>query len=51
MVSQFFLGSVTTKVQAMCDVPVLVYRDPPKRKSAKKPKVAARKKSVKKIKG
>jgi nucleotide-binding universal stress UspA family protein len=38
VVSQFFLGSVTTKVQAMCDIPVLVYRDPPKRKPAKKAK-------------
>jgi len=26
--SQMILGSVTTKVQAMCDIPVLVYRDP-----------------------
>ena len=51
VVSQFFLGSVTTKVQAMCDIPVLVYRDPPERKAAKKPKVAARKKTVKKSTG
>lgn len=36
--SQIFLGSVTTRVQAMCDVPVLVYRDPPARKAAKKAK-------------
>lgn len=26
--SQMILGSVTTKVQAMCEIPVLVYRDP-----------------------
>jgi nucleotide-binding universal stress UspA family protein len=26
--SQMVLGSVTTKVQAMCEIPVLVYRDP-----------------------
>ncbi|MEQ1517874.1 MAG: universal stress protein [Usitatibacteraceae bacterium] len=36
VVSQFFLGSVTTKVQALCDIPVLVYRDPAKRKLIKK---------------
>lgn len=36
--SQVFLGSVTTRVQAMCDVPVLVYRDPPARKAVKKAK-------------
>jgi Universal stress protein family len=57
--SQMVLGSVTTKVQAMCEIPVLVYRDPhafntksenknkPKRKkvpsSAKTEKKAARK--------
>jgi nucleotide-binding universal stress UspA family protein len=36
VVMQMFLGSVTTKVQAMCDIPVLVYRDPTERKAAKK---------------
>lgn len=40
VVSQFFLGSVTTKVQAMCDIPVLVYRDPAHRKLAKKNKAS-----------
>ncbi len=34
--SQMFLGSVTTKVQTMCDVPVLVYRDPKAAQVAKK---------------
>lgn len=34
--SQMLLGSVTTKVQALCDIPVLVYRDPLKRKALKK---------------
>ncbi len=32
--SQVFLGSVTTKVQSMCSIPVLVYRDPPERQAA-----------------
>jgi nucleotide-binding universal stress UspA family protein len=32
--SQVFLGSVTTKVQALCSIPVLVYRDPPQRQAA-----------------
>jgi nucleotide-binding universal stress UspA family protein len=41
VVSQMFLGSVTTKVQSMCDIPVLVYRDP---KVAKKAAKAAGKK-------
>ncbi len=46
--SQMFLGSVTTRVQSMCDVPVLVYRDRmvpgPAAKAAKKnQKKAARK--------
>jgi len=36
--SQMFLGSVTTKVQALCDTPVLVYRDPLERKALKKAK-------------
>ena len=36
--SQMFLGSVTTKVQTLCDIPVLVYRDPAERKLAKKTK-------------
>jgi nucleotide-binding universal stress UspA family protein len=40
--SQVFLGSVTTRVQAMCDVPVLVYRDPPARKAAKKAKAGTK---------
>ncbi len=34
--SQMFLGSVTTKVQSLCDIPVLVYRDPKAVKAAKK---------------
>lgn len=38
--SQLFLGSVTTKVQVMCDIPVLVYRDPLARDVTKKPKAA-----------
>jgi nucleotide-binding universal stress UspA family protein len=40
--SQMILGSVTTKVQAMCEIPVLVYRDPhgfnTKSESENKPK-------------
>lgn len=56
--AQTFLGSVTTRVQAMCDVPVLVYRDPQAKKTGKKPakktsakvKKAPGKKSVKKSK-
>ena len=36
--SQVFLGSVTTKVQAMCAIPVLVYREP----NVKKAPVKAR---------
>jgi nucleotide-binding universal stress UspA family protein len=36
VVSQMFLGSVTTKVQSLCDIPVLVYRDPKAIKAAKK---------------
>jgi nucleotide-binding universal stress UspA family protein len=40
VVSQLFLGSVTTKVQASCDIPVLVYRDPAQRKPAAKGKSA-----------
>jgi nucleotide-binding universal stress UspA family protein len=46
--SQMILGSVTTKVQAMCEIPVLIYRDPhafntksgngSKRESENKPK-------------
>ncbi len=49
--SQVFLGSVTTKVQTLCDVPVLVYRDPQEKKvkaekdNTKKP--AAGKKATK----
>ncbi len=34
--SQMFLGSVTTKVQTMCDVPVLVYRDSQEKRVIKK---------------
>ena len=44
VVSQFFLGSITTKVQASCDIPVLVYRDPAQRKP--QPKTKAAKKSA-----
>lgn len=40
VVSQFFLGSITTKVQASCDIPVLVYRDPAQRKVLSKTKAA-----------
>jgi len=42
--SQLFLGSVTTRVQAMCEIPVLVYRDPPPPKAAGKKATASRKK-------
>jgi nucleotide-binding universal stress UspA family protein len=37
VIAQSILGSVTTKVQAMCEVPVLVYRDG--KKSAKRASV------------
>lgn len=47
--SQLFLGSVTTKVQTMCDVPVLVYRDPKEKKVAKKTADKESKKSKKKV--
>ena len=36
--SQMLLGSVTTKVQALCDIPVLVYRDPRERMAEKRAK-------------
>jgi nucleotide-binding universal stress UspA family protein len=42
--SQFFLGSVTTRVQASCEIPVLVYRDPPPPKVADKKETPRRKK-------
>ncbi len=42
VVSQMFLGSVTTRVQSMCDIPVLVYRDPKIAKGAKKAAKAAK---------
>lgn len=41
--SQMLLGSVTTKVQALCEIPVLIYRDPPARKVLKKTKIAKKK--------
>jgi hypothetical protein len=37
------LGSVTTKVQALCDIPVLIYRDPSTRKAPKKKQAAKQK--------
>ncbi len=46
--SQMFLGSVTTKVQTMCDLPVLVYRDPQEKRVAKKTAKQSAKKTAKK---
>ncbi len=42
--SQLFLGSVTTRVQATCEIPVLVYRDPPPPKAVGKKATPRRKK-------
>jgi nucleotide-binding universal stress UspA family protein len=41
--SQMLLGSVTTKVQALCDIPVLIYRDPLAKTTLKKTKSTKKK--------
>ena len=41
--TQMLLGSVTTKVQALCEIPVLIYRDPLAKKASKKTKGAKKK--------